>query len=216
MISVPISVRTGWLGFSLLAVVMLQGAGGSAAEPHRFWLDSAASRVVIHVGKTGLLGFAGHEHEVLAGSLTGSVVVHPEDLARSSVDVRFQTASLRVTGKGEPKDDVPKVQQTMLGPKCLDVARFPTVSFVSKAVAIKRSSPGHTELELRGDLTLHGVTRELIVPLALELTDDRLKAGGRTTIRQTDFNIAPITVAGVVKVENEVVLEWTLVGRRTR
>jgi polyisoprenoid-binding protein YceI len=119
-----------------------------------------------------------------------------------------------VTGKGEPKEDVPKVQQAMLGPKCLDVTRFPTIRFVSTAIAAKPASGGHSQLEIRGTLTLHGVTRELTVPVRLDVAGDRLTAVGRTTIRQTDFRIAPISVAGVVKVENELALEWTLVGRR--
>ena len=176
-------------------------------------LDREGSRLVIHVGKAGLLGFAGHEHEVV-GAFEGTVMVDPQDLSRSSVDVQVDASRLRVTAKGEPKGDAPKVQETMTGPKCLDVARFPTIRFVSKTVAVRRASNGHYDLEIRGDLTLHGVTRSLTVPLSVELAGDRLTTRGRITILQSNFNLTPITVAGVVKVKDELVLEWSLLGRR--
>jgi len=43
--------------------------GACRAAPRRYALDPAGSRLEIQVGKTGLFGFAGHEHQVLAGRL---------------------------------------------------------------------------------------------------------------------------------------------------
>jgi polyisoprenoid-binding protein YceI len=203
-------MRRSWTAF--LAVSLL--CGSAQARPARYVLDARGSRFAIQVGKAGLFGFAGHEHEIVAGAFQGTVVADEEDIGRSSVEVSFDAAGLRVTGKGEPRKDVPRVQEAMVGPKCLDVSRYPAIRFVSRTVAAKRASPGHHELEVRGDLTLHGVTRALSVPLRVEIDGDRLTASGRTVIRQTDFGISPITVAGVVKVKDELVLEWTLVGRR--
>jgi polyisoprenoid-binding protein YceI len=102
----------------------------------------------------------------------------------------------------------------MVGPKCLDVSRHPRIQFVSRTVVGKATSPGHYDLEIRGALSLHGVTRTISVPLAVEIDGERLTARGRTVVRQTDYGIKPITIGGVVKVKNELGLEWTLVGRR--
>jgi polyisoprenoid-binding protein YceI len=169
---------------------------------------------VVRVGKAGVFGFAGHEHEVVAGSFEGTVLADAENLNRSSVELKFAAASLRVTGKGEPQKDVPKVQEAMVGPKCLDVSRYPDIRFRSKAVSGKHTQD-HYDLEIRGDLTVHGVTRALAVPVRVDIAADRLTAKGRTVIRQTDFGITPITKAGVVKVKDELALEWTLVARRS-
>jgi hypothetical protein len=46
-----------------------------------------------------------------------------------------------------------------------------------------------------------------------DVIEDHPVATGATTIRQTDFGITPISVAGVVKVKNELALRWGLVGR---
>jgi polyisoprenoid-binding protein YceI len=168
-----------------------------------------------NVGKAGLLGFAGHEHEVVAGAFAGSVVVDRQDIGRSSVEVTFEAARLRVTGKGEPEKDVPRVQEAMVGARCLEVSRYPTIRFVSNAVAGEPTAPGRYDLQIRGNLTLHGVSRPLPVSLRVDIDGDRLTATGRTVIRQTNFGIEPIKIAGVVKVKDEVALEWTLVGRRS-
>ena len=56
------------------------------------------------MGRSGLFSFAGHNHEVLASGIEGQVVADPQDVARSSVTLRFPAAGLRVTGEGEPAE----------------------------------------------------------------------------------------------------------------
>ena len=130
------------------------------AAPRAFALDPAHSRLTIEVGKAGVFGFAGHEHQVVAGIFRGTATFDPERLAQSSVDLTFEAGALRVTGKGEPPEDVPQVQATMVGPTCLDVGRFPAIRFASRSVAAAGAAgPNGGDLALRGELTLHGVTR---------------------------------------------------------
>jgi hypothetical protein len=42
---------------------------------------------------------------------------------------------------------------------------------------------------------------------------DGLSASGRTTIRHTDFGMKPVSVAGVVKVKNELTLQFAVAAR---
>jgi polyisoprenoid-binding protein YceI len=196
----------------LVAAALALGPGTARAESRQYTLDAKASQIAIHVGKSGLFAFAGHEHDVGVGSFHGKVLVDPDDIRRSTVEIAIDAASLRVTGRGEPAKDVTEVQATMVGPQCLDVARFPSIHFVSKSVTAGAS--GAREVTIRGDLTLHGVTREIAIPVRLELAGDALQATGAATLRQTDFGIQPISKAGVVKVKDELTLRWHLVGRR--
>lgn len=196
-------------------VLALAPAPRARAAPRRYLLDPAQSRVEIHVGKAGLFGFAGHAHEVVAGAFRGSATLDPDRPAASTVDLTFDAAALRVTGQGEPADDVPKVQAAMLGPECLDAGRFPTVRFVSTGVAEAgpaRQSEDGRDFTVAGALTLHGVTRPLTLRVHVAATGDRLTATGRTTVRQTDFGIRPISKAGVVKVKDELTIVWRLAG----
>jgi polyisoprenoid-binding protein YceI len=196
-----------------LALVVVLAAPIARAVPRRYTLDSGASRLVIHVGKAGLFGFAGHEHEVVAGTFHGSATFDPDRLAQSTVDLTFDAGALRVSGQGEPADDVPQVQAAMLGTDCLDARRFATVRFVSTSAAPAGGvGPGGGDLTLRGELTLHGVTRPLTLRVHLDVKGDTLEATGRTTLRQTDFGITPISKAGVVKVKDEIAVEWRVKG----
>jgi polyisoprenoid-binding protein YceI len=178
------------------------------ATPRRYVLDPSASRLTIHVGKTGLFGFAGHEHEVVAGTFRGSATFDPDQIAQSAVDLTFEAGALRVAEKGEPPGDAPQVQATMVGPECLDTGHFATVHFVSKTV----TGDGR-DLTLAGDLTLHGVTRPLTLHVHLDIKGDALDVTGSTTLRQTDFGITPISKAGVVKVKDELTLDWHIHGK---
>lgn len=194
-----------------LAVVAAAFAGPTASAAQRTYdVVPERSRVTVHVGRSGLFGFAGHEHEVVGPVVRGSVVADPDDPARSSVSLEFDAAALKVSGKGEPADDVPKVQAKMDGPEALDVGRYPHVTFRSTSVSAVPGPPGSWDLKVRGDLTLHGVTRALEVPVRVTQKGDALGATARTTIRHTDFGMKPISVGGVVKVKNELTLEFDI------
>jgi polyisoprenoid-binding protein YceI len=193
---------------------LLLAAAPVQAAPRVYTLDPAHSRLTIHVGKAGLFGFAGHEHEVVAGGFRGTATFDADRPGQSYVDLTFDAGALRVTAQGEPPEDVPQVQSAMAGPTCLDAGRFPTIRFVSKSVAAAGAAgPNGGDLALRGELTLHGVTRPLTVRVHLDVSGQTLEATGTTTLRQTDFGIAPISKAGVVKVKDELTLSWRILGR---
>jgi polyisoprenoid-binding protein YceI len=197
-------------------LLALTAAAGPAAET-LYAVDAARSSVIVHVGRSGAFSFAGHTHAVSAPALEGRVVAAGGDLSQSSVRLSFETARLTVLERGEPAGDAPKVQEVMLGPKVLDAARFPAITFQSTAVAGAESGPGAYRLTVQGSLTLHGVTRAVTLPLVAEVgPDGLLKASGRMTLRQTDYGIAPVSVAGLVKVKNELAIEYTIVARAAR
>lgn len=195
-----------------VGVILAAGTGARAADVYE--VDPAASTMTVHVGKAGLFKFAGHEHEVTAPIASGRIEADPADLARSSVTLRFRAADLRVTGKDEPPDDLPKVQEAMLGPKVLDAARFDTIQFTSRTVAGRALPDGVWDLRLEGDLLLHGVTRPVTVPVRVRRgADGLLSVEGTAVVRQTDFGIKPISVAGVVNVKNELGLTFRVQAR---
>lgn len=202
------------VGVPLLFLSLLGAPRVGHAETTRYQVDPAASRVLIHVGKAGLLSFAGHEHEVVAPNVHGTVSADPERPAQATVEVTFDAAALRVTGAGEPAKDVEEVQRTMLGPECLDAERFPTIRFVSTSVAAAGEEAGARRLTVHGTLTLHGVSRPITVQARVEFRDDSIEASGTLTLRQTDFGIRPISKAGVVNVKDELDIKWRLVSRR--
>jgi polyisoprenoid-binding protein YceI len=63
---------------------------------------------------------------------------------------------------------------------------------------------------VHGELTLHGETR----PVRVTVEGQNGRYHGSAELRQKDFGITPVTVAGgTVKVKNEVRVEFDVVGK---
>jgi polyisoprenoid-binding protein YceI len=125
------------------------GLPAGAIAPRTFQIDGAKSRVVIDVGKAGLLSFAaGHAHEVETRAIQGTVQFDPQAPLASAVRMQIESASLRVTGKGEPAKDVPEVQRIMLSDRVLDVSRHPTIT--RRARIRRRRLLGHRPVHPQG------------------------------------------------------------------
>lgn len=197
-----------------LAALALGPAVPLAAAPRAYVVDAGASAVQVHVGKSGVFSFAGHKHEVVAPRFEGTIDADPDDLARSSVALTFQAAGLTVVAEREPSGDAPQVQEVMSGPKVLDVARFPAITFRSREVSGRRTAEGVYELQVVGELSLHGVARPVTVPVRVELSGATLTATGQTTVAQRAFGMEPVSAGGgTVKVKNEVGIEFKIVAR---
>lgn len=207
--------RSVWLRTAnvLLVASSLAWPGGARGEPRVFVVDPLRSRVVVHVGKAGIFGFAGHEHDVVAPLREGEIVADASDLARSSVRLDFDAADLRVLAGGEPPADTPKVQQTMAGPGVLDTARFPRITFRSEKVSGRETSKDAFELHVSGPLQIRDHSVRLDLALGAELHGDTLVVTGKAVVQQSSFGITPVSVAGVVKVKDKLDVDFRLEAR---
>ena len=197
---------------ALGAAVLLAAPVGAA--PRTYVVDAAASYMRVHVGKSGALSFAGHKHEVVAPAVSGEIVADAADLGASRVALTFEAGALKVLPEGEPAGDAPKVEEIMRGPKVLDAVRFPAITFKSQRVTFRDAGGGAYDLELSGELMLHGVTRALTLPVHVEVAGETLTASGKATLRHDQFGMQPVSAAGgSVKVKNEIQVEYRLVAR---
>jgi len=161
-------------------------------------IDPARSTMTVYAYKTGLFAFAADNHQISAPIATGSI-----DEAAHSVTLSVDARGMRVLDPKSPNNR-DKVQSNMLGPQVLDAAKYPTISFRSTGWRV--DSPMH--FTITGNLTLHGQTHEVLVNV------DRKGDGsyaGNATVKQTDFGITPITIAGgTVRVKDDVRIEFTI------
>ena len=191
-----------------------QAVAGRAAANRALTIDPAGSRAVIAVGKSGAFSFiAGHTHEV-SGPIGGTLDLDPDDFARARVRIEIDAAALTVSAKGEPPEDVPKVQKMMLSDQVLDVARHPTIVFQSTSIAVKTGAKQAADLMVTGTLTLHGVTRPLTVPVHAVVTDAAVTAKGQFAVKQTDYGMKPVSVAGVVAVKDSLSISVSITAGR--
>lgn len=207
---------TACLKFSLVAMpTLLLSIGFAAQEAEEFRIDPASSSIMLHVGRAGVFRFAGHDHEVIAPKVDGRVVVNRSEISRSSVQLRIDAEGLKVTGKGEPAQDVAEVQRVMLSERVLDVARYPQIVFESSGVSPATALAADMSLRVDGRLSVHGTSRRVMVPVRVRLTATGLAAEGRLTVRQTEFGMQPVTAgAGTVRVKDEVDIVFRIVATR--
>src|SRR5947199_7394470 len=88
-------------------------------------IDTARSKITIHVGKSGLFSAAGHEHEVSAPIAEGAI----DDSGPGRVWFRVESAKMTVL----PEKDRDAVQSAMQQ-QVLQSDRFPQIRFASSAL----------------------------------------------------------------------------------
>jgi polyisoprenoid-binding protein YceI len=186
-----------------------------AAAEHGWIVTQSGSDVRIYVGKSGVFGFAGHTHEVIAPAISGKIRFDEQRIEQAAIELTFDASALRVSPKDEPPEDVPKVQETMLGDKVLDVAKNPTIIYRSRRITVEARNGSRMRLRVAGELTLHGVTRPIEGPVNVNLSDDQLTGSGTLIVRQTNFDIKPVSAGlGSVKVKDEVTVSYTFTAQR--
>jgi len=166
-------------------------------------IDTALSKITIHVDKTGVFSFAGDKHEVSAPLASGNV-----DEKAGTVEFTIDARKLQVL---DPQLDASKraeVQKTMHSSAVLDSAKYPEIKFHSTAA----TPAGTNAWNVTGDLTLHGQTHPVTVQVKKETQNGKAAYAGSTKLKQTDFGITPVSVAGgTVKVKDELKLDFNVV-----
>jgi polyisoprenoid-binding protein YceI len=160
----------------VLALVLLVPSLARAAV----WeLDPAHSSIGFGVRHMMISTVRGEFH-TFTGQATGDPA-HPTDAA---VEATIQAGSL------DTRND--KRDGHLKSPDFFDVEKFPTITFKSKKV--EPGAAGH--VKVTGDLTLHGVTKEVVLDVegptpAIKDPMGNTKAGAHatTTINRKDFGI---------------------------
>ncbi len=128
----------------------------------------------------------------------GEVVVDPKDLTTAKVTLAIEAASID-TGIG--------MRDTHLKSEdFFDVRQFSTIAFQSL-----RIEAAGRRATVVGRLTLHGITREIAVPVDVDLTDVALVASGEFVINRRDYGLSYQSF--VNPIGNEVRIAFTVRAR---
>lgn len=162
---------------SLLAVFIVAMGFSSLALADDYKADPVHSFVVFDVHHFG----AGYVYGTFAGPV-GSVTYDPADLSKTSFDLSVDANSIDTRNVNRDKD--------LQGPDFFDVKQFPKLTF--KSTDVKKT--GENKMDVTGDLTVHGVTKSITVPMEFTGTGSmrgQTRSGFRTsfTINRTDFGM---------------------------
>ncbi|MFZ1135204.1 MAG: YceI family protein [Candidatus Korobacteraceae bacterium] len=161
----------------LSAVLLL--AVSAAAEVQTWQIDpnhTAAQFSVRHMGISTVRG--------AFTKVSGSAQYDPSDPSKTSVEAVIDAAS--VDTRVSMRDD------DLRSPNYFEVTKYPTITFKSKSV----QDAGAGKLKIVGDLTIHGVTKEVALDVdgpSAPVTDPKgnshVGASASTTVKRTDFGV---------------------------
>ncbi|HWS99733.1 MAG TPA: YceI family protein [Pyrinomonadaceae bacterium] len=181
----------------------------------RYRLVAGESRFAVQAFAAGMLHAFGHDPVIEIRDFEGEVEFEPETLARARLEVRVNPAALGVGGEVKEKDRL-EIER-MMHEDVLESAQYPLIVFKSGNVTAARLGKGRYRVRAIGDLTMHGVTQNnLWIHGEATLSDDRLRAQGEFTLKQTDFKLKLVSVAGgALKVKDELKFTFDLAGRKS-
>jgi len=178
----------------------------------RYRLDSSQSKFIAHALRGGLLWFKGHDHLVAVREFTGEAQMTPDTLTPASLEIRAKTASMEETSSvfTEPQKKIinKELREIVLLPD-----QYPEIVFRSTNINGKTIGNGQYDLRITGDLTMHGVTRQITIPTKVTVTGNDLRAQGEFSVNRDDFKVKATSAAhGLVRVRNKIKFTFDIVG----
>jgi polyisoprenoid-binding protein YceI len=198
----------------ILAALITPVALAVAPATVTYNLDASQSKFMAHASRSGLLWFKGKSHHLAASEFTGQVELTPDSITPASLRLVVKAASLHETGAEftEPQKQIidKELKDIVLHPD-----QYPDIIFQSTNVTAKSSGGDRYQVQIDGNLTLHGVTRRVTIPTVVTLRGDTLRAVGKFSIDRDDFKVkATSAFHGLVRVDDDIKFEFDIVGRR--
>ncbi len=162
-----------------LFVATLSLAASAAAQAGTWQIDpnhSSAQFSVKHLGVSTVRG--------AFTKVTGSAKHDPSDPSKDTLEATIEAGS--VDTRVNMRDD------DLRSPNFLDVHKYPTITFHSKQTKVA----GAGKLQITGDLTIHGVTKEVVLdvdgpsaPIKDPWGNMRVGASASTKINRRDYGV---------------------------
>ncbi len=185
---------------SLAACILALAAPWAFAQPSTWVSDPNHSEVDFAITHMSVAKVHGR-----FGGVNATLQYDTADITKSSVQVNIDVTTVDTGVQGRDND--------LKSANYFDVANFPKATFTSTSVARNGS-----DLSVTGNLTLHGVTKPVVLDVegpSTPVTDRRGKVhmgfSATTTISRTAFGIAPNAPAAMLGDEVKLTIEMDVV-----
>jgi polyisoprenoid-binding protein YceI len=164
------------LGAGLATMLSLPAVAGTTT----YQIDPRHSSAQFAVTHLMISTVRGEFHQLI-----GTIVYDDADASKSSVNVTIDATSVDTREPDRDKD--------LRSPNFFDVAKYPTIAF--KSTKVESAGPG--KLKVTGDLTIRGVTKQVVLDVTAPkpaIKDpwglQRTAVSGSTKINRQDFGVA--------------------------
>jgi polyisoprenoid-binding protein YceI len=183
------------------------------AKLTHYVVDARASRFTVQAFANGILAAMGHNPKIGIRTFSGEVKFNPDTAEGSGFRLSMQANSFSVLDDVNDKDR--REIERMMTEQVLEVPKFPEILYEASAVSIQRLDNTLFAATLNGNLSFHGVTNAQQVSARIAVLGEMLRASGEFTLRQSDYGIKPISVAGgALKVKDELKFSFEMVARK--
>jgi polyisoprenoid-binding protein YceI len=201
--SVKRIMRRGWCFLWLLSLVLISPSATALAEVQRFRLVPDKSQIVTKVKDP-------------FGGIVNGVLLLRQGEARGDIDRLQEVGSVSLVIDSRSYNSNIGLRDQDVQEYYLEVQQYPVIRFDStdiQKIERPQSPEDLWQLTVRGRLELHGVQREVIVPLRLLYQTNKITAEGSFRFVLEDFNIRVPTLL-FLKAGNQVDVEFRIVGER--
>lgn len=180
----------------------------------KYVLEPTKSKFIAHGQRGGLFWFKGHEHLIAVREFDGEAEITSETILPASLRLVARASSLEETSSA-----FTAAQKGIINKELREIVfqpdKYPEITFRSTSNTGTNMKGGQFDVKIKGDLTLHGVTKPITIPARVTITGDTLHAVGEFSIDRDDFGVkATSAFHGTVRVRNSVKLEFDMVGRK--
>ena len=188
--------------------------GTPQATTVRYSIDAKRSTFIVRGFATGMLSAFAHSPTIAITDFQGEVEWSSSALEDASLRLVIQAASLNVTDDISDKDR--REIEHKMHHEVLEADGFSEIIYECPRVSsIQKLGEGLFTVVLNGELSLHGVTRTQPVSARVTLNGDTLRAAGDFSVRQSDYEIKPVSAAGgTVKLKDELKLSFNITARK--
>src|SRR5262245_20166003 len=206
-----------FLALSVMLLGLVGSVSTTSSAPRQtatYVIDPRMGKFIAHAFAGGLFWFKGHDHYLEARDFSGEVQLTPGNIIPASMRLVVKANSLEETGSVFTEE-----QKKIINKEVHDIVllpdQYPEIVFQSTSVTAKPATAGQYDVNIVGNLTLHGVTRQETIPVKVSLTDNDLQAVGRFSIDRSHYQIkATSAFHGLVRVRDEVRFEFDIVAHR--
>jgi polyisoprenoid-binding protein YceI len=201
------------------ALTLLLGAAAlapmnAAQAAEKYKVVPGQSRITVFAETKSPLKRLQHVRELRSNAISGDVVFAAPNKP-ASLTMSAKANSFKTIKKHELSDnDVAKIDQVTRD-TILESGKFPSISFKSTRINVKPNPGGVFKGTVLGNLTLHGVTRPVSVPVSGKVSGGKINAKGSFTINQTDYGLTIISImGGIISVHDPVTINLDLTAKK--
>lgn len=199
-----------------MAIAMsTETASGTSATPGvvRYRIDAARSRFTVRAFAGGMLSALGHNPTISIREFSGVAQFVPDTLDSASLHMVVKPDSFTVADNVSEKDRE-EIEKKMRE-EVLETSRYPEITYESTTITSSKLFGSQYRVTINGKLSLHGMTRDHTVTAQVIVSEDRLRASGELTLRQTDYGIKLVSAAGgTIKLKDELKFSFDILANR--